>query len=51
MIWTGRVDDASGYRLAPFVVGFYEAHMLETRDAEFARLVEEYLCGGGAWGS
>ena len=50
LIWKGRVDDASGYRLAPFVVGFYEAHMLETRDAEFARLVEEYLCGGGAVG-
>jgi electron transport complex protein RnfB len=50
LIWTGRVDDGSGYRLAPFVVGFYEAHMLETRDAEFARLVEEYLCGGGAVG-
>ena len=50
VIWTGRVDDASGYRLAPFVVGFYEAHMLEARDVEFARLVEEYLCGGGAVG-
>ena len=46
MIWTGRVDDTIGYRLAPFVVGFYEAHLLETRDPEFARLVEEYFCGG-----
>ncbi len=50
VIWTGRVDDASGYRLAPFVVGFYEEHLLQTRDAEFARLVEEYLCGEGAAG-
>jgi electron transport complex protein RnfB len=50
VIWTGRVDDATGYRLAPFIVGFWEAHMLETRDAEFARLVEEYFCGGGAVG-
>ena len=50
VIWTGRTGDAIGYRLAPFVVGFYEAHMLETRDAEFARLVEEYFCGGGAVG-
>jgi len=50
LIWTGRVDDASGYRLAPFIVGFYEAHLLQTRDAEFARLVEEYFCGGGAVG-
>jgi electron transport complex protein RnfB len=49
-IWTGRVGDDRGYRLAPFIVGFYEAHLLETRDAEFARLVEEYLCGGGAVG-
>jgi hypothetical protein len=42
-IWRGRVDGAAGYRLAPFVVGFYEAHLLETHDAEFARLVEEYF--------
>jgi len=50
LIWTGSVGDDPGYRLAPFVVGFYEAHMLEARDAEFARLVEEYFCGGGAAG-
>ena len=49
-IWRGRVDGAAGYRLAPFVVGFYEAHLLETHDAEFARLVEEYFRGGGAVG-
>jgi electron transport complex protein RnfB len=49
-IWRGRVDGAAGYRLAPFVVGFYEEHLLETHDAEFARLVEEYFCGGGAVG-
>jgi electron transport complex protein RnfB len=50
VIWTGRVHGASGYRLAPFVVGFYEAHMLEAHDVEFARLVEEYFHGGGAVG-
>jgi electron transport complex protein RnfB len=50
LIWTGQVDGALGYRLAPFVVGFYESHMLQAHDAEFARLVEEYLCGGGAVG-
>jgi NAD-dependent dihydropyrimidine dehydrogenase PreA subunit len=50
VIWMGSVGGDPGYRLAPFVVGFYEAHMLETRDVEFARLVEEYFCGGGAVG-
>lgn len=50
LIWTGSVGDAPGYRLAPFVVGFYEAHLLETRDVEFARLAEEYFCAGGAVG-
>jgi electron transport complex protein RnfB len=50
IIWTGAVGDGRGYRLAPFVVGFYEAHMLQARDPEFARLVEEYFTGGGAVG-
>jgi electron transport complex protein RnfB len=50
VIWTGAAGDGRGYRLAPFVVGFYEAHMLQARDPEFARLVEEYLTGGGAVG-
>jgi electron transport complex protein RnfB len=48
VIWTGSAADGPGYRLAPFIVGFYEHHMLETREPEFARLVEEYLTGGGA---
>ena len=50
VIWPGRAGDGPGFRLAPFVVGFYEAHMLEARDVEFGRLVEQYLCGGGARG-
>jgi electron transport complex protein RnfB len=50
VIWTGAAGDGRGYRLAPFVVGFFEAHLLQTRDPEFARLVEEYLTGGGAVG-
>ncbi len=50
VIWTGSAGEERGYRLAPFVVGFYEHHLLETRDAAFARLVEEYLSGGGAVG-
>jgi NAD-dependent dihydropyrimidine dehydrogenase PreA subunit len=49
-VWTGRTGEVTGYRLAPFIVGFYESHMLEARDEEFARLVEEYLRGGGAVG-
>ena len=47
-IWTAPVGDATGYRLAPFIVGFYEDHLLRTRDPEFARFVEEYLVGGGS---
>ncbi len=42
--------DGPRYRLAPFIVGLYEAHMHDTRDPEFARLVEQYLTGGGAIG-
>jgi electron transport complex protein RnfB len=51
VIWSGRAGgEGEGYRLAPFVVGLYEAHLLRTRDTEFAHLVEEYLTGGGAVG-
>jgi len=50
VIWPGRAGDETGYRLAPFIVGFYESHMLEERDPVFARLVEQYLTGGGAVG-
>ncbi len=45
-------DRASGerrYRLAPFVVGVYEAS-LELLDHEFAHLVERYFAEGGAAG-
>jgi len=48
LVWLTSTPGARGYRLAPFVVGSYEAHMLETRDPEFAALVEEYLISGGA---
>jgi electron transport complex protein RnfB len=37
------------FRLAPFVVGIYEAQ-LETIDHELAHLVEDYLANGGAAG-
>jgi len=37
------------FRLAPFVVGIYEAQ-LDTMDHELAHLVEDYLANGGAAG-
>lgn len=45
-------DRATGerrYRLAPFIVGIYEAH-LHLMDHEMAHLVEQYLAEGGAVG-
>jgi Pyruvate/2-oxoacid:ferredoxin oxidoreductase delta subunit len=50
LVWLATTPGWRGYRLAPFVVGSYEAHMLATRDPEFAALVEEYLTSGGAVG-
>jgi Na+-translocating ferredoxin:NAD+ oxidoreductase subunit B len=48
-VWISTTPGWRGYRLAPFIVGSYEAHLLATRDPEFAALVEEYMtCGGGA---
>jgi electron transport complex protein RnfB len=38
---------ARGFRLAPFIVGSYEASLLRSRDAEFAQLMEEYFRGAG----
>jgi electron transport complex protein RnfB len=47
LIWFSRQDDRAVFRLAPFVVGFYEAQ-LDTMDHELAHLVEAYMAGGGA---
>jgi electron transport complex protein RnfB len=47
IVWVSSIPGARGFRLAPFVVGSYEAHMLSRADAEFAQLVEEYFGGGG----
>jgi len=47
-----RYDRREGklrFRLAPFIVGFFEAQ-LESMDHELAHLVEEYLADGGAAG-
>jgi electron transport complex protein RnfB len=38
---------ARGFRLAPFIVGSYEAGLLHSRDPEFAQLMEEYFGGAG----
>jgi electron transport complex protein RnfB len=46
-VWVSSTPGARGFRLAPFVVGSYEAHMLRSPDPEFARLVEEYFGGAG----
>ncbi len=48
LVWQLDKGAAARYRLAPFIVGSYETHFLATREPEFARLVEEYLVGGGA---
>lgn len=50
-VWP-EFDRAAGerrYRLAPFVVGVYEAS-IELMDHEFAHLVDRYLAEGGAAG-
>ena len=48
LVWVSSTPGARGVRLAPGVVGSYEAHMRDRGDAEFAQLVEEYFSGGGA---
>ncbi len=49
MAWFEREGGASRFRLAPFIVGLYEAQ-LDVIDEEMARLVEEYFAQGGAAG-
>ena len=49
LIWFSKKDGKAHFRLAPFVVGIYEAH-LEDMDHEFAHLFEEYMADGGASG-
>jgi Na+-translocating ferredoxin:NAD+ oxidoreductase subunit B len=49
MIWLDKQDGKASFRLAPFVVGLYEAQ-IESMDHELAHLVEEYLASGGAAG-
>lgn len=49
VLWSGEADGGVGFRLAPFMVGIYEAQ-LGTMDEGFARLFEQYMDEGGAAG-
>jgi electron transport complex protein RnfB len=49
VVWSGKVEGEIGFRLAPFIVGIYEAQ-LGTMDEEFADLFERYMESGGAAG-
>lgn len=49
LVWFDQEAGTPRFRLAPFIVGIYEAQ-LETMDHELAHLVEDYLANGGAAG-
>jgi len=49
LVWTYRKNGNSRFRLAPFVVGFYEAQV-KNMDHELAHLFEDYMADGGAAG-
>lgn len=49
MVWIDKQDSLVRFRLAPFVVGVYEAS-LELMDHELAHLTEEYFANGGVAG-
>jgi len=49
IVWLDKQAGEVRFRLAPFVVGIYEAQA-ELMDHELAHLVEDYLAGGGAQG-
>ena len=49
LAWYEKIAGKHSFRLAPFVVGIYEAQ-LESMDHELAHLVEEYMATGGAVG-
>jgi len=48
-VWFDRGTDKVRFRLAPWVVGIFEAQ-LELMDHELAHLVEDYMAQGGAAG-
>ncbi|MGI6209400.1 MAG: 4Fe-4S dicluster-binding protein [Anaerolineae bacterium] len=49
MVWFERQGGTSRFRLAPFIVGIYEAQK-DILDHELAHLVEDYMAQGGAAG-
>jgi NAD-dependent dihydropyrimidine dehydrogenase PreA subunit len=49
LVWLDSVDRQVCFRLAPFIVGIYEAQV-QSMDHELAHLVEDYLADGGARG-
>ncbi len=49
LAWFDKKEAGGRFRLAPFIVGIYEAQF-GSLDDDLARLVEEYLAGGGAAG-
>ncbi len=49
LVWYEKKEGKRCFRLAPFVVGLYEAQ-LELMDHELAHLVEDYFANGGAAG-
>ena len=49
LLWFDEQPGRLRFRLAPFVVGIYEAQ-LESMDHELAHLVEQYMMDGGAVG-
>ena len=48
-VWFDKQAGNPCFRLAPFIVGIYEAQ-LENMDHELAHLIEEYMAEGGAVG-
>lgn len=49
LVWPRKTADGIRFRLAPFIVGIYEAQV-ERMDPELARLVDAYMEDGGAAG-
>ena len=49
VLWSDKHDGKRCFRLAPFVVGIYEAQV-GSMDHELAHLVEDYMMHGGAAG-
>ncbi|TET61313.1 MAG: 4Fe-4S dicluster domain-containing protein [Candidatus Stahlbacteria bacterium] len=48
-VWLSKEEGKLRFRLAPFIVGIFEAQ-LESMDHEFVHLYEEYMADGGAVG-